>query len=210
MRYLLFSFQLFLVIAALTVASTLGLSLPAQATAPYCWCMTPSGKCENHTSTDGIPGRKVEQIVGDTVCKGYCKDRGFTYVDYQQTEQEFKEPLACQKAAKGGTSASTQGGSSAQLYNPLGNVTLQGLIGRIIRVVIGIVGALALAAFVYGGIVLMTSGGSDKRVAEGKAILINATIGVLLVLMSWTLATAIINAFSRVASSVQQTRTTSN
>lgn len=50
--------------------------------------------------------------------------------------------------------------------------------------ILGLVGTLSLAAFVYGGIVFLTSAGSDQKVKKGKDILGAAVIGLLIVFSS--------------------------
>lgn len=50
--------------------------------------------------------------------------------------------------------------------------------------ILGLVGTLSLAAFVYGGIVFLTSTGSDQKVKKGKDILGAAVIGLLIVFSS--------------------------
>lgn len=68
-------------------------------------------------------------------------------------------------------------------------MTLASLIGRGIRAVIGVVGAIALLMFIYGGIMWMASGGSEERISTAKNILKNATIGLLLIFFSYTIIT---------------------
>lgn len=51
--------------------------------------------------------------------------------------------------------------------------------------ILGLVGSLALLAFVYGGIVFLISGGSSEKVEKGKQILIGAVIGLVIVFASY-------------------------
>ena len=44
----------------------------------------------------------------------------------------------------------------------------------------GLVGVFCLVMFVYGGFTFLTSGGSSSRVKDGKTILTNAVIGLVL------------------------------
>ena len=50
--------------------------------------------------------------------------------------------------------------------------------------ILGFVGTLSLAAFVYGGIVFLTSAGSEQKVKKGKEILGAAVVGLVLVFSS--------------------------
>jgi hypothetical protein len=74
-------------------------------------------------------------------------------------------------------------------------VTGPELIGRIIKAVLGIVGALALAMFVFGGFTWLTSGGSPDKIKKGKDILMWAVIGLIIIFTSYTLVDFILTAF---------------
>ncbi|MFH1173453.1 MAG: hypothetical protein V1692_02900 [bacterium] len=59
------------------------------------------------------------------------------------------------------------------------------LMKRIADLILGISGSLALGFFVYGGFVWLTSSGNKERVAKGKNVLISATIGIIIVFISF-------------------------
>jgi len=82
-----------------------------------------------------------------------------------------------------------------QLKSPIGEVTGPELIGRIIKAVLGVVGALALAMFVFGGFTWLTSGGSPDKIKKGKDILMWAVIGLIIIFTSYTLVDFILTAF---------------
>ena len=48
-------------------------------------------------------------------------------------------------------------------------------------------GVLALIAFVYGGVLFLTSAGSSDRVAKGKKIIMGSLIGLAIVFFSYTI-----------------------
>ena len=75
------------------------------------------------------------------------------------------------------------------LDNPLGesNPNPQALIGKIINAVLGIVGSLALAMFIYGGFTWMLAGGNSEAVTKGKNILVWATMGLVVIFTSYAL-----------------------
>ena len=82
---------------------------------------------------------------------------------------------------------------TVSLDNPLGSgTTPQGLIGRVINAVLGIVGSLALAMFIYGGLVWMMAAGNNEKVQKGKDILIWATIGLVIIFASYALVNFVI------------------
>lgn len=98
-------------------------------------------------------------------------------------EQAFAQDGALHDSAP--TSNNSGGGKTVELQNPLGDKNINELIGQIIQGVLGIVGSLALAMFIYGGFVWMTAAGNDQRVAKGKSILTWATIGLVVIFTSY-------------------------
>ena len=53
--------------------------------------------------------------------------------------------------------------------------------------ILGIVGSLALLAFVVGGVMFLASGGNKNLVDRGKATIIGAVIGLVIVFASYTI-----------------------
>ena len=51
--------------------------------------------------------------------------------------------------------------------------------------ILGLTGSLALGAFIYGGIVMLISGGSSEKVTQAKSIIIGAVIGLIIVFASY-------------------------
>lgn len=89
----------------------------------------------------------------------------------------------------------SSGGSSntVKLDNPLPNVTSpQVLIGNIIKAAMGIIGSLALAMFIFGGVLWMTSAGNAERVTKGKQTIIWATIGMIVIFAAYAVVNFII------------------
>jgi len=58
---------------------------------------------------------------------------------------------------------------------------------------IGISGAITLAFIVYGGFMLLTSGGSSDRVGKGKKILINSAIGLAIAFSAYLFITTFVS-----------------
>ncbi|MDX9893412.1 MAG: LamG-like jellyroll fold domain-containing protein, partial [Patescibacteria group bacterium] len=75
----------------------------------------------------------------------------------------------------------------------LGTQDLRVTIMNIIRVVLGLLGVIALVIIIYGGYVWMTAGGNAERVETAKKILTNAVIGLVIILASFSIASFIIN-----------------
>ncbi len=79
------------------------------------------------------------------------------------------------------------------LPNPLGDsvTTVPQLINRAIIAILGIVGALALLMFVWGGLLWMTSAGNADQVKKGRETLVWASIGLLIIFASYSLVSTI-------------------
>lgn len=56
---------------------------------------------------------------------------------------------------------------------------------NVARLIMGITGSAALLMFVYGGFTLLTSGGVEAKVTQGKTVIKNAVIGIVLVLTAF-------------------------
>lgn len=61
------------------------------------------------------------------------------------------------------------------------------LVVRISEIILVVVGSLSLLAFVAGGFMFLLSSGNPSLVSKGKATIIGAVIGLLLVLFSYTI-----------------------
>lgn len=180
---------------------------PVQAQGNYCWCVRPDGVCENHrTNTAG-----EDILCGSTTgagCSEYCASRttdgtpwvaahcDTSYIARSSSSTSEGGTVTCPPAGAApstptsGATPSTGGPSteSIRLFNPLGSdVTIPQFIGRGVRAVVGIVGAVALLMFIYGGIAWMTAGGSEERIKSAKNILKNSLIGILLIFFSYTI-----------------------
>ena len=94
--------------------------------------------------------------------------------------------ILCPNLALAGCTGASSG-SSVEICDPLGNTSPEVLIGNVINAVMGVVGSLALAMFIYGGFTWMLAAGNDQRVQKGKDILLWATIGLIVIFSSYAL-----------------------
>lgn len=62
------------------------------------------------------------------------------------------------------------------------------------RMILGVVGALLLVMLVYGGVLWLISGGSEKMVSKGKETLVDAVIGLAIVFGSYVIIQFILKA----------------
>ncbi len=67
------------------------------------------------------------------------------------------------------------------------------IIARIIRVALGLLGIVAVVLILYAGFTWMTAGGDEERVSQAKKIMINAVIGLAIVLSSYAIASFVIS-----------------
>ena len=88
---------------------------------------------------------------------------------------------------------------TVSLPNLLGSTDLPTIVGNIIKAVLGLVGTLALVMFIYGGILWMTSGGSEEQVKKGKDTLVWAILGLAIIFFSYALSNFVITRLTTAA-----------
>jgi len=78
---------------------------------------------------------------------------------------------------------------SARLPNPLGkeDLTLVDIMLRVVQIALGAVDVFALFMFILGGFELMTSRGNQEMVKKGKDTIVWATIGILVITLSYVI-----------------------
>lgn len=84
--------------------------------------------------------------------------------------------------------------SAATLTNPLGTTNIRTVIGRLITAILGVVGAIALLMFVYGGFLWLISAGVPDRVKKGKEVMKWAVLGLVVIVGAYTIVRAIVTA----------------
>lgn len=73
------------------------------------------------------------------------------------------------------------------LLNPVASTqmgSVQQVIVNIIMAIVWFAGAIAVGYLVYGGILYITAGGDAEKATKGKTAVINAIIGMIIVLLS--------------------------
>jgi len=88
-------------------------------------------------------------------------------------------------------------GSPLSLTLPLGSVSLPSVIARVIQQLLSIVGALALAFFVWGGLRWMLARGVPEEIAKAKKMIVAAISGLVAIFASYAILSLIINAISK-------------
>ena len=89
--------------------------------------------------------------------------------------------------------------SQASLSNPLGVDDPKLFIARMLRYALGFLGILGLVMILYGGFLLLTSGGNADIVKKAKSTIIYAAIGIAVVIGSWEILAFILSTINQVA-----------
>ena len=85
------------------------------------------------------------------------------------------------------------------LPNPLAHgeskfIPPEDLVARLVKMILGLTGVLAIVMFMYGAVVISTSAGIDARIKKGKNIIFWAAIGIVVTFSAY----AIVNTFLKV------------
>jgi hypothetical protein len=64
------------------------------------------------------------------------------------------------------------------------------------RLILGTLGSVALVMFIYGGFMFMIAMGSTERVRQGQTIILNAIIGIVIVLFAWIIINLVVSALT--------------
>jgi hypothetical protein len=84
---------------------------------------------------------------------------------------------------------------SVAVTSGFGTSDLLTIIGNVIKVFLGLLGIIFLVLVIYAGYLWMTAGGDDKRVDRAKKMLINAVVGIVIILFSYGITSFLMNAF---------------
>ena len=64
---------------------------------------------------------------------------------------------------------------------------LPAVIGRIIRVFMGVLGIIMVLLIIYAGFLWMTAGGNEENVEKAQALIKNSIIGLILILLAYAI-----------------------
>ncbi len=70
---------------------------------------------------------------------------------------------------------------------------LMRLVTNLSNIMLGLIGAIVLLMFVYGGLIFLTSAGNRERVEKGKRVMVGSLIGMAIVFMSYTIVGFVFN-----------------
>lgn len=104
-------------------------------------------------------------------------------------------PCFCFAQNDAGTAQGAQ--TVVKLENPLATDTTDAptVIGLIIKGALGLIGAVALAMFFWGGLTWFTSGGNPEKVKSGTATMLWAGLGLILTFGSYVILNAVLKIY---------------
>ncbi len=79
----------------------------------------------------------------------------------------------------------------------LASTDIRIIVARIIRVALGFLGIVAIVLILYGGYMYMTAAGNEERITTARKILINAVIGLAIILSALAIVQFVIRALTR-------------
>jgi len=108
-------------------------------------------------------------------------ERGFSGEEIDQSQQDAQK-TAIESSARGA-------------FENLGGADVPTLLGTILQALLGVVGSIALGLVVFGGIMVMTSGGNAERTKQGTQILVWSALGVIAIFASYALVDLVFDVF---------------
>jgi len=78
----------------------------------------------------------------------------------------------------------------------LGNPDIRTIAARLIKTALNLLGIILLLMFVWGGFLFMTSGGDDEQRSKAKSTILNAVIGLIIILMANSIVVYVIGALT--------------
>ena len=83
-----------------------------------------------------------------------------------------------------GEQSGLPGGESGAMYT---------IVGKVVGIVVGLLGLILAVFIVYGGAMWMTSGGNEEQIKKAKGMIVNAIIGLVIVLLAYAISSFIID-----------------
>jgi len=78
-----------------------------------------------------------------------------------------------------------------------GKRNLNDVVGSAVSTVYQLLGVVFLVLIIYGGIMWMVSSGDQERITKARKIIVNATIGLAIVLMAYMITFFVVSALTR-------------
>ena len=85
---------------------------------------------------------------------------------------------------------------TAEVANIKGEENLPVVIGKMVGIALGLLGLILVIYIIIGGVMWMTSGGNEDSVKRAQSLIRNAIIGLVVVVLAYTLAHFITEEFA--------------
>ncbi|MFA5061577.1 MAG: pilin [Patescibacteria group bacterium] len=161
----------------LALAASLFFLIPAKADIFHC-CKT----CQEFDGNKVDPASIVDACTkcGEQPISGPC--------------DKTAQPAASSGINTGGKTADQLRSAAASQLNPAKFTAPTDLIRRVISLMMAFIGSIALVLFIWAGILWMTAAGEEKKIDSAKKIIVWTSLGVLVMLLSYTLVNFVIKA----------------
>ncbi len=132
-------------------------------------------------------GRKTAVLAGVILTVVFSLV-GFVSMPMTAFAQAGATPPAAAPPAGGSAGATVQAGLQV-VEQPLGlaSTDIRVIIGRIVRVLLGLLGLILVILILYAGVLWMTAGGNEEQIVNAKKIIKNATIGLIIILSAYAI-----------------------
>ncbi len=91
--------------------------------------------------------------------------------------------------------------TSMKTFSGQAGVTTQGdltiIAGKVIRGFLGLLGTIFVILIIYAGYLWMTASGNEEQITKAKKMITNAVIGIIIVLLAYTITSFVIGALSK-------------
>lgn len=135
----------------------------------------------------------------DEVCQGSCTytvDPCSACAPDDEVCQSTCSSLGTGSDTDSSSQGSGSGGGSVSLKDPLGIKDPRVIIKNVINTMLGLVGSLALAVFIFGGFTWVISAGSEEKIKKGKDMVMWAALGLMLIFTSYALINIVLTAIA--------------
>ena len=98
-------------------------------------------------------------------------------------------------AGAGSVLAAGSDGLPEVTYSPPNkSATISGIVNKALGATLGMLGVIALVAFIYGGIIWMTSAGDTAKITKARKTMIWAVAGLVIIFAAFSILTLFFNA----------------
>ena len=136
-----------------------------------------------------------------TECNTVCRASGETCLGASASNANSDQAPLCVAVVPPAASVAglTDTGQFETIHEAVTNISIPVFIGKLVKALLGVAGALFFAMLVWGGLRWMTAGGDPGAVKAAMSITKNAIIGVVIIALSYTIVTAFMQIVSQFA-----------